>query len=481
MAKKAKKETKTESKNTEAVQNADATAVSETVTAVEQNSADTPEAVQDTEPAAEVAAESESAAEAVSGAENNGAAEAAPAAETASASGTVQTADTAAEDKKSKTKKEKKEKPAKEKPAKEKPVKEKPVKEKPVKDEKAEKAEAPKEKRGLGFHYHNYLERLQLNGRTLAWTVLFIVCLMGAASVGVFFWMVKSPEEVLVDNYIGLNLEDALLKMQVKELYPKIQLRYSDLQNNKGTVLEQDPPSGTISKAGRRITLTVSRGIVVDRVGNYIGQKVDDVRLALQTLFSGSTPLIRMPDKLMYVSDESEPGTILEQDPPADTLLSSPVELSLIVSSGPGDETTKVPWLVGYSLNDALLMMSRYKVIYTFTRRLPRASEKAGTIVSQTSPGNGEEVNVYSHAQAVIALPDEVVDGTVYGIYETTLPAYPYALSVRLDVIPPEGDSYSLVTLRHTGGLLTIPYAVPQFSELVLYVQDSEVGRTMAQ
>lgn len=461
MAKKAKKETKTESKNTEAVQNADAAAVSETVTAVEQNSADAPETVQSAEPAAEPVAEAAPAAE-----NKDAAAETAPVAETAPASDTVQSADTAAEDKKSKTKKEKKEKPA---------------KEKPVKNEKAEKSEAPKEKRGLGFHYHNYLERLQLNGRTLAWTVLFIVCLMGAASVGVFFWMVKSPEEVLVDNYVGLNLEDALLKMQVKELYPKIQLRYSDLQNNKGTVLEQDPPSGTISKAGRRITLTVSRGIVVDRVGNYIGQKVDDVRLALQTLFSGSTPLIRMPDKLMYVSDESEPGTILEQDPPADTLLSSPVELSLIVSSGPGDETTKVPWLVGYSLNDALLMMSRYKVIYTFTRRLPRASEKAGTIVSQTSPGNGEEVNVYSHAQAVIALPDEVVDGTVYGIYETTLPAYPYALSVRLDVIPPEGDSYSLVTLRHTGGLLTIPYAVPQFSELVLYVQDSEVGRTMAQ
>ncbi len=351
----------------------------------------------------------------------------------------------------------------------------KPRKEKPA------KAETPKEKKGLGFHYHNYLERLQLSGRTLAWTVLFIVCLMGAASVGVFFWMVKSPEEVLVDNYVGLSLEEALLKMQVKELYPKIQLRYSDLLNNKGTVLEQDPPSGTISKAGRRITLTVSRGIVVDRVGSYIGQKVDDVRLALQTLFSGSTPLIRMPDKLMYVADESEPGTILEQDPPADTLLSSPVELSLVVSSGPGDETTKVPWLVGYSLNDALLMMSRYKVIYTFTRRLPRGSEKAGTIVSQTSPGNGEEVSVYSNAQAVIALPDEVVNGTVYGIYETTLPAYPYALSVRLDVIPPEGDSYSLVTLRHTGGLLTIPYAVPQFSELVLYVQDSEIGRTMAQ
>lgn len=47
--------------------------------------------------------------------------------------------------------------------------------------------------------------------------------------------------------------------MQVKELYPKIQLRYSDVPGDKGMILEQNPVAGTIVKASRRIDLVVSR------------------------------------------------------------------------------------------------------------------------------------------------------------------------------------------------------------------------------
>ena len=65
-----------------------------------------------------------------------------------------------------------------------------------------------------------------------------------------------------------------------------------------------------------------------------------------------AVPLINLPDVPNYRSDASEPGTILEQDPPPDTALTSPVKMSLIVSSGPGNETTRVPYIVGFSLND---------------------------------------------------------------------------------------------------------------------------------
>ena len=45
--------------------------------------------------------------------------------------------------------------------------------------------------------------------------------LMCFAAFAIFFMNVKGPEKVLVPNVIGKNLEDALLEMQVKELYPK--------------------------------------------------------------------------------------------------------------------------------------------------------------------------------------------------------------------------------------------------------------------
>lgn len=330
----------------------------------------------------------------------------------------------------------------------------------------------------FGINFRKYMNSLQHNGLTLLFSAIGTLVIMAGIFVAVFFLVLQSPEQVMVPNVVGEPLEEALLAMQVKELYPKIQLRYSNSAADKGTVLEQDPPASTIVKAGRRINLTVSRGIVVDRVGSYVGQKVDDVRISLQTLFSGmAVPLIKVPETLMYRADESEPGTILEQDPLPDTSITSPVTLSLVVSSGPGNETAKVPWLVGMTLNDALLQMSRTKIIYNWTSRPVAEGEVAGTVVSQKVPGTEGQAPAYSVSECVIALPESVENDLVYGIFSAELAAFPYALKIQLDVIPPEGDPYTLVAFRHLGGELTIPYAVPQFSELILSVEDREQMR----
>lgn len=344
----------------------------------------------------------------------------------------------------------------------------------------AETEPAAKQKKRFGINYRGYMNSLQHNGFALLFSAIGVFIIMAAAFVAIFFLVLQSPEQVMVPNIVGEPLENALLAMQVKELYPKVQLRYSDSPDDKGLVLEQDPPAGTIVKAGRRINMTVSRGIVVDRVGSYVGQKVDDLRISLQAAFSGmAVQLINVPETLMYRTDESEPGTILEQDPLPDTSITTPVTLSLIVSSGPGNETAKVPWLVGMSLNDALLQMGRTKIIFNWTSR-PVDTEKEevpGTVVSQRVPGTDGQAAAYSVSECVIALPEGIENDLVYGIFETELAAFPYALKVQLDVIPPEGDKYSLVTFRHLGGKLTIPYAVPQFSELVLYIEDKEQTR----
>ena len=106
----------------------------------------------------------------------------------------------------------------------------------------------------------------QLTGSTLFFICLTAILLMMAITAIVFFVAVKGSEEVLVPNVIGLPLEEGLLEMQVKELYPKIQLRYSDVPGDKGMILEQNPVAGTIVKASRRIDLVVSRGVVVNQI-----------------------------------------------------------------------------------------------------------------------------------------------------------------------------------------------------------------------
>lgn len=308
--------------------------------------------------------------------------------------------------------------------------------------------------------------------------ILIMIVVVGIAFIAIFFLTVKSPEKVLVPDVVGKKLENALMEMQIKELYPKIQLRYSNSPDEKGTIIEQDPSSGAIVKAGRRISLVVSEGVVLDKVENYVGQKLDDVRVHLQTLFAASTrPMVMLPDTPMYKADSSEAGTVLEQYPPADTSLSEPVTLELVISSGPDNEKARIPYIVGMSLNDVLLQMSRSKIIIDFTALEPTEEQKPGTVISQKWPDGQEYVTSYSRIPAEIALPENPVDGLVYRLFSENLPPYPYALPVQLDAITPDGERYSIVTLNHPGNSLTIPYAVPQNTILILNVLGREYKR----
>ncbi len=316
---------------------------------------------------------------------------------------------------------------------------------------------------------------LNTNWKFILIGLLVFICLTGIAALAAFFITLRSPEEVLVPNVEGKELTVALQEMQVKELFPKIQMQYSSSNEDEGLILSQSPSGGAIVKAGKRITLTVSQGAVLDRVGDYVGMNIEDLRVELKALFSSSTPMIQIPEVIMYKEDTSAPGTILEQNPPANTSLSHPVTLELVVSSGQVEETATVPDLVGLSLNDALLQLNRNKLIFVFSSQDSIDEEDAGIILSQSIPGGQENIPAFTRIDAVISIPSEVVDGLAYGLLEQNLPIYPYALQMELQATPLEGNPYSIITFEHTGGLLTIPYAVQPGTTLRLTAQGNEV------
>ena len=139
----------------------------------------------------------------------------------------------------------------------------------------------------------------------------------------VTFWLsLRGAEEVLVPSVENKELISALIELQEKELYPRLQVRYSS-DYEKGMVIEQRPASGTIVRAGRQITLTVSRGPVIDRVEDYVGQKVDEVRIHLQTLFASYRALLKIKEPVSYVFDPEPAGTILAQKPEPGTVIDS--------------------------------------------------------------------------------------------------------------------------------------------------------------
>ena len=320
---------------------------------------------------------------------------------------------------------------------------------------------------------NNYFESLQANGKSLIITVIAAVAVMAFFAFVIFFIRVKGPEEVMVPEVRGKELTDALIEMQKKELYPKITMRYSEIPGDKGTILDQNPSAGSIVRGYSRVSLVVSKGVIVDHIENYIGQNYDQLKMDLQTLFAGQTqPLIVLADPV-YKPDVSPAGTILEQDPPEGTDISEPVTLNLVISRGATFENTRVPAVTGMNVNDLLALMARSKVIFDFTSHPAGQGEKAGTAVSQQEFDN-EFIPNYSRMSVELALPTGEYEDNIYGIFSAELTDYPYPVAMRLDATTADGNTYTLVNFLHTGSSLTIPYAVPRETTLTLYVVDKE-------
>ncbi len=296
----------------------------------------------------------------------------------------------------------------------------------------------------------------------------------------VFFIALRGAEQTMVPDVQGKELTAALLELQAKELYPRIQLRYSQSAADKGTILEQEPAAGSIVKAGRRLKLVVSRGVVVDKVESYIGQNLDEVKMHLQTLFSTSAkPLLSLKEPVVYQFSTEAAGTILEQKPEAGFEIAGPTKLEVIVSRGPENAMVKVPDLVGLPISDAMDRIRESGVFFAFSVRKAQGSEKAGAVVSQL-PAGQTVVASNTRVALVVSAPAELAEGEVFGLFSRELPEYPYPLSLKLEALLPSGDRRRVVSIDHPGGSFTAPYVLPEGSVLILTVLNRELYREEA-
>lgn len=364
----------------------------------------------------------------------------------------------------------------------------------------------------IGVSFKNTREIMQSCGPAFIVYTIALCLLMGFFTVIIFIFANKGYEHVVVPDVVGKNIYQAQLVLQDYELYPRLQMRYSDTPGQAGQIISQSPKKGTVVKASSRVTLVVSRGIVFDHVKNYVGTNLDALKTTLDALYAGSeVPSLKIGTPIFKI-DGAPAGTILEQEPAEGTPITQPIELKLIVSSGPQKATVSVPDLNGKTIKEVLAIMANTKLTFDFTQHVATADEKAGTVVKQTVKGkaNKSEVAEYSHVQIEFAMPqvtaqddsssnkttnisnkteDEAAEdyanrdttGYVHGIFTTAIPEYPYAVPVKLDVIPQEGSRYGFASFSHVGGNLTVPYAVPHGAVIVLSVLDREVERVSVQ
>jgi beta-lactam-binding protein with PASTA domain len=309
-------------------------------------------------------------------------------------------------------------------------------------------------------------------------SITFLLVMMGIAAVFIFYYYVQVPEQTMVPDVRGKELTEALLDLQVKELYPRIYLRYSQVSGDKGQILEQDPKPGTIAKAGRRIRLVVSQGVAINKVENFIGRSIDEVRMDIQTIYapSGSLPLLTLKEPLMYDYSSEMPGTVLAQKPEPGVDISGPLILELVVSRGRENAIVAVPQLTGLDVPKALELIGGTGINFQFNLREKNGNEKGGTVVYQMPAANAA-IPLNTAVELIAAIPDDLAEGEVFDLFSYTIPMNPYPLTVRLEALLPLGERIRLITVNYPGGDFTVPYRLTEGTVLVLSMLNRELHR----
>ncbi|MDR2552801.1 MAG: PASTA domain-containing protein [Treponema sp.] len=303
-----------------------------------------------------------------------------------------------------------------------------------------------------------------------------VLVFVGLIALSVFFFAVHGKEEVMVPDVTGKELTQALMELQEKELYPKIQTRSSESGEERGVVLEQSPEAGTLVRAERRISLVISQGMALDQMGDYLGKNINDIRSEIQTRNAQSSEIIiTLREPFMYQYSTEAAGTVLQQNPAPGSGLTGPVTLELVVSRGQEDAHITVPNLTGLSLRDTLDRLTQLKTGFSFTMRDAAAGESPGTVYSQ-EPAGGTEINARGRITINLTTP-AAAEGETAGLFRYTLPLNPYPLPVTVEALFPGGDRRRLVSVNYPGGEFTLPYSLPGGSAIILSMMDREIYR----
>lgn len=311
--------------------------------------------------------------------------------------------------------------------------------------------------------------------RITAFAFLIFGLLFGLAGLIAFLLALRGPEETQVPDVAGLELVDALISLQDRALVPTVQVRFFADPSLKGRVVSQDPEAGTSVRAGRRVTLLVSQGAIIEEVSDFRGRGLQEVQAELQALGVGGEGVLFI-DAVSYVFADAAPGTIIEQDPEPGTEIAGSTGLDLVVSRGPEVERISLPTFLGLSWDDALRVLSREDIPFVFAVEAQPTIGQSGVVVAQ-APEPGTQVIPGTPVEITIRSPREEDDELQFGIFDRTLPEYAVSVELAAVAVGPEGESRTLFTMQHPGGRLAFPYLLEPGSSIVIYRFDTEVIR----
>ena len=149
-------------------------------------------------------------------------------------------------------------------------------------------------------------------------------------------------------------------------------------EEEKGTIIDQNPGGGFKIKTKREIKLTISRGPVVLKLSDYSGKDCNETKEMLEE--KGLSVIIEQED-----SNEVAEGRIIRHLPLKDTQMGEGDEITLFISKGA--ENTYVPDVVGRPENEAIIEIERNNLEVKITSE-DNAEVLKGEVIRQSKKPN---------------------------------------------------------------------------------------------
>jgi eukaryotic-like serine/threonine-protein kinase len=226
---------------------------------------------------------------------------------------------------------------------------------------------------GTVLHETDRVEQKQSRFRELLpWILIAVLGVI--ILVGLIVWYTTRSDTKAVPNVVGLQVDDAVNRMQADGFKTQIARQAND--HAAGIVFSQNPEANVKAGSGSTVHLTVSSGKAQVTVPNAVGRAQADARDQLVNAgFTVTTAQV----------NSSQPvGTVVAQDPAAGTKATPGTRVRINVSQGPGN--VQVPSEVGSQVADARanLTAKGFRPVVT----LVPSNAPSGTVVAQ-SPASG--------------------------------------------------------------------------------------------
>ena len=259
------------------------------------------------------------------------------------------------------------------------------------------------------------------------WYVVIALLILGL--FGLLAWLIAgnllgSGELVRVPDVVGMTEDEATEELETAGFAVEVDERPS--QREEGEVIKQDPKARERLEEGETVTITVSSGVRQVTVPDVEGMKLPEAQEEIESAGLKVGEVTR-------VESEEDPGTVLDQSPPADTEVDVDSAVDLDVAESP---VVIVPDVINQSEESATAELERAGLTVAVDTAPSNDVDEGNVIAQEPAPGTeaeaGDEVVILvSEGPEPQSMPNVI--GQDGGEAEAILESEPYLLDVTVE------------------------------------------------